>query len=194
MEKELDHDVHHMKWTLVLDVRDGRWVRLLKSTRESRTRKDSKKRVRLESESEKSPSPRKVRVRNEDSKNESNLSPYPHQRHMYDTSLESSRPPDGRGVIEICIPPLATPPEAKTLFWLLWCYKCTTLTKMGSFIHPVSNPCSYSMKQMYHSRGTFENSREHLWTQGNSRKLKGTHGNSTEHLETQGKSWEPMGT
>ena len=108
------------------------------------------KRVRLESESEKSPSPRKVRVRNEDSKNESNLSPYPHQRHMYDTSLESSRPPDGLGVIEICIPPLATPPEAKTLFWLLWCYKCTTLTKIGSFIHPVSNLCSYMMQQMYH--------------------------------------------
>ena len=70
-------------------------------------------------ESDLSPSPRKVRVRvrNEDSKNESDLSPYLHQRHMYDTSLESSRPPDGRGVIEICIPSLATPPAAKTLFY-----------------------------------------------------------------------------
>ena len=34
---------------------------------------------------------------------------------MYDNSLESSHHPDGRGIGEICIPPLATPPEQKML-------------------------------------------------------------------------------
>ena len=65
---------------------------------------------------------------------------------------------------------------------------------MGSFIHPVSNPCSYSMKQMYHSRGTFENSREHLWTQGNSREPMRTQGNTWELKGTLGNSRELMGT